>query len=274
MPKAYMKRQQGGFKSYDQKMTPKRKVVRGDYLKQRAGYTSVARSRGAAVTGEMKYFDTENSGLTLAAVTTTWVAGTLCDPTSTINLGDAAVANPGTLFAPKATAALNGRVGRAVKVMKVKVRGQITVPAQTAQSGADASTRIRLLLVQDQQSNAASMTAAQLLNDAGAAVSTINSYQNPNQFGRFRVLKDKSWSISNLNLANDTGTTGGIVQAGMVIPFKFSYFYSQPVEVHFNATNGGTIADVVDHSWHLVCGCQSIAYAPTIAYYTRITYKE
>ena len=45
------------------------------------------------------------------------------------------------------------------------------------------------MVVQDQQTNGAQMTAAQLMNDAGAADTTINSYQNPNNFGRFQVLR-------------------------------------------------------------------------------------
>ncbi len=240
----------------------------------RKGYGSVARSRGAAVTGEMKYFDTELQATTLAAVTTTWVATTLKDPTTTINIGDAAVATPLCLFAPLKSAALNGRIGREVKVLKIKVRGSLQVPAQNLQATADASTLVRILLVQDSQTNAAAMTAAALLNDAGQATTTILSYQNPNNFGRFRVLKDKTTNMSDLNLANDTQATGGIIQAGKNIPFKFNVNFKKPVSVRFNATNGGTVADIIDNSFHIIMGVNQAAYATQGAYYCRITYKE
>jgi hypothetical protein len=242
------------------------------YIRQ--GYSAVPRSLGAAVTGEMKYFDTENTGTNIPATTTTWVAGTLINPTSTINLGDAAVLTPNNLCSPKVSASLNGRIGRKIKVLKLKIHGNIVVPNQAAQSAADAPTFVRFVLVQDTQTNATAMTAAQLFNDASANSTTIHSFQNPNNFGRFKVLKEKKFLIGNMNLANDTGATGGLVQAGISIPFKVNIVFREPVIVNFNATNGGTVADIIDNSFHVVCACSSTAYAPALAYYSRVCYKE
>lgn len=239
----------------------------------RAGYASVARTRGAAVTGEMKYFDCELQASALSATTTTWVAGTLVDPTTTINLGDAAQATPACLFAPKVSAALNGRIGRNVKMLKCRVQGQVNVPPQTAQVAADSSFKCRMLLVMDTQSNAAQMTSAALLNDAGQAATTINSYQNPNNFGRFRVLKDKSFTVGNMSIAGSP-TAGDVVQAGTSRTFKMSYKFRNPVVVRFNATNGGTVADIIDNSLHFLIAVSSAAFAPTVAYYSRVAYKE
>lgn len=241
----------------------------------RAGYGSVARTRGAAATGEMKYFDTEQQGTTLAACTTTWVAGTLVNPTTTIDLGDAAVATPACLFAPKVSAALNGRIGRQVCMKKVKMRGFVNVAPQNAQSAADSPTEIRMMLVMDMQTNAAPMTAAQLMRDAGVAGTTLNSFQNPNNFGRFKVLREKILKIDDLNLANDTGATGGIVQAGRNIPWKMGYNFGKAgVIVKFNSTNGGTVADIIDNSLHYIIAVNSTAYSPTVQYYARVSYKE
>lgn len=241
--------------------------------KNRKGFNSVPRSRGAAVTGEMKYFDSELQSTAIGAVTTTWGAGTILDPTTTINLGSAAVATPLCLFAPVVSAALNGRIGRQVNVLRLKVNGLILVAPQAAQNAADASTEVRLMLVQDMQTNAAQMTSAQLMNDAGAANTTINSFQNPNNFGRFRVLKEKRWSISNANLTGSP-TAGDVIQAGAAKPFKLKRSWKKPVVVHFNATNGGTVADIVDNSFHIICGVNNAAYAPSLQYYSRVSYKE
>jgi len=57
----------------------------------RSGYGSVARARGAAVTGEMKYFDCSRSATALVATAATW-ASTEMDPSTTVDLGAAAVA--------------------------------------------------------------------------------------------------------------------------------------------------------------------------------------
>lgn len=263
-----MKSQLRAYKAKHQQ----RPFVRTPYVpKNRAGYSSVARTRGAAVTGEMKYFDCEKTATSVSAVTTTWVAGTMVDPTTTINLGDAGVATPLCLFAPKATASLNGRVGRSVNVLKIKINGTINVPAQSAAATADSASKVRIMLVQDLQTNAAQMTGAALLRDAGAADTTINSFQNPDNFGRFRVLKDKIITFSNVSM---TGAATVIEQSGMVHSFKMTVTFRTPVVVHFNAANGGTVADIVDNSFHFVAGCSSVSLVPTLSYYSRVTYKE
>lgn len=239
--------------------------------RQRRGYGSVARTRGAAVQGETKYFDTELQPTAISAVTTTWVAGTLVDPTTTINLGDAAIATPGCLFAPKVSAALNGRIGRKVLIKKVKLTGVINVPTHSAQATGDAGTKIRAMLVLDQQTNASAMTSAQLLNDAGNALTTISSFQNPNNFGRFKVLKDKTFFLGDLAM---TGAAAAIEQSGTVIPFKMSYVFKRGLRVDFNATNGGTVADIIDNSLHVVCGANNVQLIPSLSYYSRVSYVD
>lgn len=224
--------------------------------------------------GEMKYFDCEATSVALGLVTTTWVAGTITDPETTINLGDAAVATPLCLVAPKVSAALNGRVGRSIHVRKIKVRGHISVPEQAGQTTADPASLCRILLVQDTQTNTAQMTGAQLFNDASGAQATINAFQNPNNFGRFKVLKDKMLVLQDPNLGNDTGATGGGIQNGRSIPFKFNVNFRTPVKVQFNATNGGTVADIVDNSFHILAATNSSALGPLINYYSRVAYKD
>lgn len=166
----------------------------------RQGYNAVTRTSGAAVIGEMKYFDCDCNGRVPGLLTTTWVAGTMCDPDTTINLGAAAVATPLCLFAPTVGAALNQRIGRKVKVLKIKVNGFVNKGAETAQTTANAADSIRLFLVVDQQTNSAQMTGAQLMNDGSAADTVINSFQNPNNFGRFRVLKEKRFLVQNASI--------------------------------------------------------------------------
>lgn len=239
----------------------------------RKGYSSVARTRGAAVTGEMKYFDTESTLVAITPVTSTWVAGTESDPETTINLGDAAVATPLTLFAPKVSAALNGRIGRQCKVLKIKVKGTVSIPIASAGNVGRSASQVRVLLVHDMQTNAAQMTALSLLNGASASSATINSFQNPNNFGRFRVLKDKTFSLMDPNMAGEVAAAN-LVSNGRLIPFKWNISFKVPIEVHFNAVNGGTVADVVDHSFHIIAGCQDNGLGALLSYYARVCYKE
>ena len=122
--------------------------------------------------GEMKYFDTYKTTTALGVVTTTWPAGAMVDPTTTVNLGAAAVATPLSLFVPTVGSALNQRIGRSVLVRKIKIHGQITAAATGTNLAAYEPylpQKVRLMLVQDTQTNAAQMTAAQLADDGGAA---------------------------------------------------------------------------------------------------------
>lgn len=230
------------------------------YPKQRAGYSSVPRTRGAQVTGEMKYFDQEVSATALVA-SADWTV-TEFDPGAT-----------GTLFVPVVGAAVNQRIGKACKVFKIKINGNISVPPQTNQVATDASCQVRMILVQDLQTNSAQAQGEQVMTaptTATAALATT-SFQNINNFGRFKVLKDKTFVLQNPSITFD-GTN--IEQSGLIKPFKIGASFKLPVQVRFNATNGGTIADIVDNSWHLIINTTSINLAPVISYNCRVCYKE
>lgn len=242
---------------------------------QRIGYGSVARTRGAPVTGEMKYFDCTRNVTSIVPVDTDWdgATTTMMDPSTTVNLGDAAVATPGCLFAPKVSSALNGRIGRKVKVLKLKMRITVEAPLQSAQAALDSAIQVRLILVQDKQTNAAAMTASLLMNNGGDADSTLDSFQNPNNFGRFKVLRDKSCVFQTLAAVNNASATT-VSQAGLMKVFKFNIKFRKPLEVNFNATNGGTVADIIDNSFHLIAATDSAGLLPEISYYSRVCYKE
>lgn len=245
-----------------------------------SGYSAPVYKQVKTPQGEMKYFDSALTSTNLAVVTTTWVAGTMKNPSTTINLGAAAVATPQCLFVPTVGSALNQRIGRSVNVYKLKVRGTLEQGSRSGAIGAgtaDLGTKVRLLLVQDMQTNAAQMTGAALLNDATDATTTIDSYQNPNNFGRFRVLKDKVFNFSNPNftVGETAAGTFGSYQQGMVRFFKINYNFKVPVKVQFNATNGGTVADVVDNSFHIVAGVVSADNTNiALSYYARVAFKE
>lgn len=227
----------------------------------------------SAASGEMKYFDCQLALSSITSVTTNWPTGTRKDPDTTINIGAAAVATPLCLFAPTVGSALNQRIGRKVQVKKIKMRGHIYIPQQAGQNVADAATKIRMLLLVDKQTNATQYTAADVLQGGSVAAVTINGYQNPNGFGRFMILKDKIITVGNLNLAGSPSTSD-VVQAGLSLPFKFTYNFKKPLLVNFNATNGGTVSDIIDNSIHFMIGTEVGTYSPQITYYSRVAYTE
>lgn len=216
--------------------------------------------------GEMKYYDTELPA-TAVASGINWAASTL-QPT---------VPNAtSTLCAPTVGSAINQRIGRRVHVKKITIKGEITVPAQAGQSTGDAAANIRMLLVQDTQTNATQATGDLIIASptTAALANTVHSFQSLANLGRFRVLKDKLYTMQNPNMANETQAAGGLVQQGLTRSFKMTYKPKSPITVAFNAVNGGTIADVVDNSWCIYALTSSANIAPTISYQARCYYKE
>jgi hypothetical protein len=227
-------------------------------------YNTVPRTVGyykKGVAGEMKYFDTFYDPTAIGIPTTTWVNGTRADPATFL-----------TLCVPQQGAGSNQRIGKEIRIYKIKIRYRLEVTLQATQAGADNGCVIRTLLVQDQQTNATQMAPSLLLSDGLAVTSTLQSFQNVDNFGRFRVLKDKFHRFGNMAVGYN-GTT--IFQSGNIVTGKFNVnFTASPISVRFNAVNGGTIADIVDNSFHIVCGTDGVALAPTLCYAARVCYKE
>jgi len=208
--------------------------------------------------GEMKYFDTELSGGAIPSIAA-WT-GTEFDP-ATFN----------TLCVPVVGAAINQRIGKAIKVMKIKVNGVITVASQVDAAVADGGCKIRMILYQDKQTNAAQAQGEQVMTPSTSATNAPNVFQNIDNFGRFQVLKDKIFIMENPNATFD-GTN--IEQFGLAKHFKFSVKFREPVQVRFNATNGGSVADIVDNSFHIIANCSNTGLLPNINYVARVCYKE
>lgn len=224
----------------------------------RPGYPSVPRSRGASVTGEMKYFDSHKPE-TLVAVDRSWVAS-VYDP------------NPAhCLFSPVQGPGVDERIGKSVKVLKLKVRGTIICAAQEIGAIADAATKVRILLCMDKQTNAAQMLGSDLMTTSIDDINGVNIFQNVNNFGRFNVLKDKTVIIDSPPI---TFSTDHIVQGGVKKDFKFSYSWPNALPIRFNGVNGASVGSIVDHSFHIVANVDNDQLAPTMAYTCRTYYKE
>jgi len=231
---------------------------RGKRIKGRSGYSSVARTRGAQVTGEMKYFDT---ALALSAISedNTW-AGTEQDPATFL-----------TFCVPVLGAGVNQRIGKEINILKWKLRGYVNIPQQTNQTTGDPASTVRIICFIDKQTNSAQAQGEQLMTGTASDSTAIHSFQNIDNFGRFRVIYDKTIVIGNPNASYD-GTN--VEQFGLSKTFKMSHKFKMPLKVRFNNTNGGTVADIVDNSLHMVALTDNDDLAPTISYYSRVNYKE
>lgn len=228
---------------------------------RRTGMYTVPRTRGALAQTERKYFDTFLSAKAVVAATD-WTA-TEVDP-ATLN----------TLFAPVQGDDINQRVGRKVHVLKITIRGVIRVPAQANQTASDAASCVRLILYLDKQTNGAQAQGENLMSGPGAANALLcpNTFQSTANFGRFRVLKDLYLTMQNPALGYD-GTNMEV--NGLIKPFKISINFRLPVIIRFNDTNGGTVADIIDNSFHMVATATNVAdLAPLLYYQCRVVYMD
>lgn len=242
--------------------TAKKPYIQTD---SRAGYSTVARTRGVYAQGEMKYFDSEliASSVTSAA---SWLSTNL-DPALV------PVAGINTLFAPTVGAGISQRIGKSCDVYKIKIRGLVGVSQTGDDTTANRGCMVRLALVEDMQTNGSQLSGNLVFTTPTSteAETAICSFQNINNFGRFRVMKDKLFLLQDTNMV---GAENDFTRNGLVKPFKWTIKFRQPRKVRFNAVNGGTIADIVDNSWHIIGLASTDAYAPYLTYQCRVCYKE
>lgn len=224
-----------------------------------SGRQTVPRTMGAFAQTERKYFTSLVSadGITTS---TNW-ASTELDPAAN------------SMFTPQEGSDIDNRVGRRVEVVKIQVRGNITCAAQPNQTAAQEPTLVRLILCQDMQTNGTQMSGEELMQPPATATAplAVCSFQNPANFGRFRVLKDKLFTLTNPALTYD-GTN--IEQNGLVKAFKWTIKFQKPIEVRFNSTNGGTIGDIVNNSFHMIGSASNADLTPTISYQARFVYTD
>jgi hypothetical protein len=257
----------------------KRKAYSGQYGRKEAkrrrvtthtrrGYQTVARTRGVYAQGEMKYFDSQRA-LSAIPASVDW-QGTEFDP------NQVPVVNMNTLFVPTQGAGINQRIGKAVKLHKIRIQGQIVTPNQTADPNTDSSCLVRLALVWDTQTNSTQAQGEQVFAPPVTANSylAVDSFQNIDNFGRFRVLKDKKIVLQDPNIGVLVGPPAAVYAQGLVRKFKMVYKPKKPIEIRFNATNGGTVADIVDNSFHIYANCSNTNLGPQIVYQARCCFKE
>lgn len=215
------------------------------------------RTPRADIVPERKYFTLSLAATAIATSGTTWAGGELDNATTLC------------LCAPTTGDDITNRDSRKIQILSIKINGTINVPAQTDVTTSDDAAQIRLLLVQDKQTNSAQLNAEDVMQ--GLSNNAINTFQNHSFFGRFQVWKDKTFDLANPNLSWD-GTN--MEQQGMTRHFKWNVKFKKPIVVHFNATNGGTVADIVDNSFHIIGLCSNNELAPTLGYAARTTFLD
>lgn len=207
---------------------------------------------------ELKHYDDGKAAYAITA-SSNWL-GTEADPATTL-----------CFFAPTQGAAYNQRIGTRCYVTSLKINGYIYAAVQAAVTTAATPCLIRLVVFLDKQSNGAQAQGEDIMKNEGSANLTPVSFQNVANFGRFKVLKDMRIVLENPNALYD-GTNAD--QYGLLKHFEIRHKFNPPLEVKFNTTNGGTIADILDNSFHMVTATNNVDLVPTMYYTSRVTFFD
>jgi len=216
------------------------------------------RSFGNAIAvTERKYFDGQSNG-NLNSSATSWAG---CE-------ADQGVYN--CLGVPVQGNDIANRIGRKIQVLSLKLRGRVIIPPQQNQSTGDAAACIRVIIVLDKQTNGVQLNAEDVISSGQPNFGT-EMFQNTAFFGRFKVLKDKKFVLQNPAVAYD-GTN--LEQQGLSKWFEWIIKFRKPVVMHFNATNGGTVADIIDNSFHCIASTSSTDLVPNLTFKYRMCFLD
>lgn len=178
----------------------------------------------------------------------------------------------GCLSAPAQGDSSSQREGKKIVIKSCLMQGTVAFGPQSGQSTADTCAYVFLALVQDMQTNGATIVSEQVFaNPSGSASTASNPFRNMSNTSRFKVLRTKTIKLEMPPLANDTGATGGLVQQGSQIPFTMSWKGIMPVNFTTSSTTAD-VANVVDNSIHLIAYTTNTSLAPSVVYQNRIRF--
>ena len=145
----------------------------------------------------------------------------------------------------------SNREGTQIYVKSIQVRARIEFNSGDASAGA-----IRMVLVQDKQSNGAAPNVSDIYSIP--VLGPIDALRNLNGRKRFKILSDNTWIVS------QNGTPG----------YQYDIYLKKPITVQYNAGNTGTVADISTNALYLLVCSDQAANGPYCAFYSRVRYTE
>jgi len=129
------------------------------------------------------------------------------------------------------------RIGRKTVIKSLYIRGRIQLQETDQPSGPTnpsytPAQQCRMIVYVDFQPNGSAPALSDILNNSDPI-----GQLNPNNRDRFKIVKDKTWVFDPLYVNGDTITFNRTI-------YDFKVFKKLNLEVIYNSTNGGTIADI------------------------------
>lgn len=139
----------------------------------------------------------------------------------------------------------NNRIGRKVNLKSVYVRGYLFSDQGNTMTTSTPTTcqQCRMIIFADMQPNGAAPAFTDLLVSAHPA-----SHLNMNNRDRFKVYCDKEFALD--PIVYTTTATAAVATASRQI-YNVKKYKKLNLEMIFNATNGGTIADITSGALYM-----------------------
>lgn len=161
------------------------------------------------------------------------------------------------------------RTGRKIYMKSLHIKGYIY---PTIGTGSTDPAFIRMIVLYDAQPNGALPALADVLMDSSAAAATsVVSELNLNNRERFKILREQMWVMGPNNTIQQSA-----IQDGSQCLVVNEFIKLKKIESIYNATNGGTIADVTSGALIalFLCDTASTTLAWKLAYSARLRYYD
>lgn len=218
----------------------------------RTRYAGSANLRsGGFLQKEKKFYDTE---LNNSTVTSSW--GT-ADPIA-LNC----------ISAPAQGDGESDRDGRVFYINSVHIHGYCRITATEGNTAPTSNDLFRVVLVLDKQTNAAQLTATDVM-DAGGT-SDVIAFRNLQYTQRFRILKDVTFTMQP-QCVNE-GASNLFSNTDQYQYFSMNHIFKKPLKVQCSGTSAG-VSSIVDNSLHVIA-CATANQITTLYYQARIRFCD
>lgn len=212
---------------------------------------------------ETKYFDVSLIGTAGAAAD--WTNTEMPCTNYIQNDGTTLGAYTDSALIPSAAGSGYGQVnGSKYYLKKLRIKGQVNVAALGDQADAQTDRTVRVVLVHDTQPNGAQAQGEDVFQDMGTPTQNQFNFlaMGSGSGGRFRILKDESFTISNVVAGTDGTNTNSLGFQTKL--FSWVYKPSKPIQVNIkpNSTTPNT-ASLANHNIFVLAHCNSATVAFT-----------
>ncbi len=205
---------------------------------------------------EHKFYDTALVSCPIVASTS--AAGGECDPSAT-----------SLISTPPQGDTASSRDGKRIVIESVQLQGDVFIPSRTGITTLDDAPVIFVALIQDTQTNAATVESEDVfVNPSGS----LNTASGPlkNLLSGKRFITHKIWQINVGQLTAVSEADNNQAIMGVHIPF--SVYKKLTMEVDFNGGTTASVANVVNNSLHVIAYVNDASWAAVLSYNARIRF--